>query len=73
MPHETIPTEFTDAFLDWFRGRTEAAWAMYQPRTFENYGAARVGGTDWQRGMRWLSGLSKDRNIRTSPGQRHHR
>lgn len=54
-----IPTEFTEQFLNWFRERTEAAWAEYQPQTFEDYVAAGVGGRDWQRGTRWLGGLSE--------------
>lgn len=44
--------------MEWFRTRTEAAWANYRTRTFEEYVAARVGGEDWQRGTRWLGGLS---------------
>ena len=38
-----IPAGFTEQFLNWFRARTEAAWCMYQPRTFEDYVAAAVG------------------------------
>lgn len=33
---------------------------MYQPRTFEDYVAAGVGGSDWQRGTRWAGGLSEE-------------
>jgi hypothetical protein len=43
-----------DAFLEWFRDATERAWAVHEPRTFEE-----VGGVDWQRGTRWLEGLSE--------------
>jgi hypothetical protein len=59
MTDEAIPEGFTDAFLDWFRERTETAWATYQPRTVDDYVAAHVGGADWQRGTRWLEGLSQ--------------
>jgi hypothetical protein len=59
MTDKSIPEGFTDAFLDWFRTRTEATWATYQPETFEDYVAAHVGGTDWQPGTRWLGGLSE--------------
>jgi len=55
-----IPAGFTEQFLNWFRARTEAAWCMYQPRTFEDYVAAGVGGSDWQRGTRWMGGLSEE-------------
>jgi hypothetical protein len=54
-----IPAGFTEQFLNWFRARTEAAWSVYQPRTFEDYVAAGVGGSDWQRGTRWAGGLSE--------------
>ena len=55
-----IPAGFTEQFLNWFRARTEAAWSMYQPWTFEDYVAAGVGGSDWQRGTRWMGGLSEE-------------
>ena len=55
--HDPIPPEFDTDFLDWFRERTEQAWARYQTRDFF---AARVGGRDWQRGTRWLDGLTDD-------------
>jgi len=55
-----IPAGFTEQFLNWFRARTEAAWSMYQPWKFEDYVAAGVGGSDWQRGTRWVGGLSEE-------------
>jgi hypothetical protein len=55
-----VPPEFDEGFLDWFRERTEAAWASYEGRPFEDYVAAHVGGTDWQPGTRWLGGLTED-------------
>lgn len=54
-----IPEGFTGEFLDWFRARTEAAWASHSARSFDQYVAARVGGLDWQPGTRWLGGLSE--------------
>lgn len=56
----SIPEGFTEQFLDWIRIRTENAWANYRSRTFEEYVAARVGGQDWQRGTKWLDGLSEE-------------
>ncbi len=53
-----VPEGFNDEFLDWFRERTEAVWATYQADTFEDYVRAGVGGEDFQRGTRWLDGLS---------------
>jgi hypothetical protein len=55
-----IPPGFTEHFLNWFRARTEATWSTYRPRTFEDYVAAGVGGSDWQRGTRWAGGLSEE-------------
>lgn len=53
-----VPPEFGEEFLDWFRERTEAAWASYTPRTFEDYVVAGVGSA-WQPGTRWLGGLTE--------------
>jgi hypothetical protein len=53
--HEQIPPRFDEEFLDWFRERTEQAWARHQTQDFST---ARVGGHDWQRGTRWLDGLT---------------
>lgn len=49
------PAEFDETFLGWFRTRTEAAWAHYEPREFSGDGP---GGLDWQRGTRWTGGLT---------------
>jgi hypothetical protein len=54
-----IPQHFDEAFLRWFRERTEETWQRYQTRTFEEFVASRVGGRDWQQGTHWLSGLSE--------------
>jgi hypothetical protein len=52
-----IPEHFDEAFLRWFRERTEETWQRYQTRTFEDFVASGVGGRDWQQGTRWLDGL----------------
>src|ERR1700730_13488422 len=54
-----IPQHFDEAFLHWFRERTEEAWRRYRTRTFEEFVASQVGGSDWQQGTRWLGGLSE--------------
>jgi hypothetical protein len=54
-----IPACFDEAFLHWFRERTEETWQRYQTRTLEEFVASRVGGSDWQQGTRWLGGLSE--------------
>jgi len=54
-----VPPEFGEEFLDWFRERTEAAWASYTGGTFEDNVAAGVGGSGWQPGTRWLGGLTE--------------
>jgi hypothetical protein len=53
------PQHFDEAFLRWFRERTEEAWRKYQTTTFEEFVASQVGGQDWQRGTRWLGRLSE--------------
>jgi hypothetical protein len=53
-----IPLHFNEAFLHWFRERTEETWRNYRTRTFEEFVASGVGGRDWQQGTRWLNGLS---------------
>jgi hypothetical protein len=58
MAHD-VPQHFDSAFLHWFQERTEETWQNYQTRTFESFVAARVGGSDWQQGTRWLGGLDE--------------
>jgi hypothetical protein len=65
-----IPQRFDEAFLRWFRERTEETWQKYQTRTFEEFVASRVGGRDWQQGTRWLGGLS-EQEIATIEQQYH--
>lgn len=50
----SIPPQFDNEFLEWFRARTELAWAGYEPRDFMR---EEVGGFDWQPGTRWRGGL----------------
>ncbi len=55
------PHGFTPDFLEWFRVRTEAAWATYQQVDLTTFAARGAGGCDWQRGTRWLTpGLSQE-------------
>ncbi len=54
-----IPPYFDEIFLRWFQKKTENVWKSYQTATFEDYKIARIGGSSWQRGTRWLRGLSK--------------
>jgi Tetratricopeptide repeat len=55
---EAPPATFGDEFLEWFRYNTERVWAEHRPRTFAEYVASRVGGSDFQRGTRWVGGLT---------------
>lgn len=55
-----LPTNFDEEFLTWFRERTEATWSMYKARSFEEFKASGVDGVDWQRGTRWLHGLTEE-------------
>jgi len=54
-----IPQHFDEAFLSWFQERTEETWRRYKTKTFEEFVAGGSGGSDWQRGTRWLGGLSE--------------
>ncbi len=60
----SIPATLSNSFLDWFRERTEAAWAALPARSpktvlaeFAKHGA---GGAKWQAGTRWLRGLREE-------------
>jgi hypothetical protein len=55
-----VPAEFGEAFLDWFRERTEATWSTYPTPTVEGFAKRRLLGCDWQTGTRWLGGLSEE-------------
>jgi hypothetical protein len=55
-----IPQHFDEAFLSWFQERTEEIWKKYKTKTFEEYVAGGIGGSDWQQqGTHRLSGLSE--------------
>ena len=60
----SIPDGFGSEFLDWFRARTEADWATIPEVTPEEALAKYVqwgsGGSWWQRGTKWLGGLSDE-------------
>src|SRR5215469_17263321 len=61
---QRIPPRFDDDFLDWFRARLEAYWAALPRRkpggVLTGYVQAGVGGSEWQSGTRWLTGLSDE-------------
>lgn len=50
------PAEFDAPFLDWFRQRTESAWAAVPDPTLQSWGAL---GCKWLPGTRWLDGLDE--------------
>jgi hypothetical protein len=60
----SIPDGFGPEFLDWFRAQTEAYWATIPEATPEETLAKYVqwgsGGSWWQRGTKWLGGLSDE-------------
>lgn len=51
------PLHFNEAFLSWFRERTEAAWSGYPAITLNTYPRLEV--YDWQQGTHWLPGLTE--------------
>jgi hypothetical protein len=55
---DVIPPTFDDEFLSWLRDATERAWAHHGTRTLADFQVGRIGGLDWQRGTRWLGGLT---------------
>lgn len=62
MPSSFPPLPFNEAFLSWFRERTEAAWGKYDSITLEHYPGSDAGEMDnyeWQQGTRWLHGLTE--------------
>lgn len=64
------PPNFGIEFLDWFKKRTEQYWAAHEPRSLDDYRLAGAGGTDWQRGTRWVDGLT-DESIHAIEHQWH--
>jgi hypothetical protein len=59
-----IPNGFGPDFLDWFRASTEAYWANLPDETpdeiLAGYLRERASGCSWQRGTKWLGGLSEE-------------
>jgi hypothetical protein len=58
-----IPDQFDETFLEWFRARTEEAWASYPEYTVERFLADEPDGFDhltWRRGTRWTNALTDD-------------
>ena len=78
----SIPDGFGPEFLDWFRTQTESWWATIPEAIPEETLAKSVqwgsGGSWWQRGIKWLGGLSDEQidkvearwNIRFPPDYR---
>src|SRR5262245_9551328 len=60
----SVPRGFGPAFLEWFRARTEAAWAAYEPKSVEElaheYATTGYVTCQWQRNTRWVGGLSEE-------------
>lgn len=46
-----------DAFLPWFKHRTETAWASFQTKSLEQFKAGRQIGSSWRSGTKWRRGL----------------
>ena len=53
-----IPEDF-DHFLMWLKRETEAAWAVYRTKTFEEFEMGGVGGGSWRTGTKWQPGLEE--------------
>lgn len=50
-----------DAFLDWFKEATETAWAnLPETAVQDTFKKRRALGPVWQKGTRWLGGMSAD-------------
>ena len=47
------------AFFVWFREQTEATWATYETFDFSTVSYGDPANVDWQRGTRWLGGLTE--------------
>lgn len=71
---QTYPVEFDAQFLDWFRERTESAWAALPTMTSQEILAGYVengaGGSEFQRGSRWLGGMSEEQIAQIERTQR---
>ena len=53
-----IPDDF-NAFLLWMKDRSEAAWANYRTKTFEEIVAEEMPRCSWRAGTRWQTGLDE--------------
>jgi len=53
-----IPDDF-NAFLLWMKDRTEAVWANYRTKTFEEIIAEEMPQNSWRAGTRWQAGLDE--------------
>ena len=55
-----VPDNYDD-FLPWLRDQTEAAWAIHQTKTLDEFMADGVGGSSWRTGTQWQIGLDEPR------------
>ncbi len=51
-----IPIDL-DAFLLWFKDRTETAWASFRTKSLEEFEANGLAGGSWRTGTKWQRGL----------------
>ncbi len=54
-----VPDDFDD-FLGWLKDRSEAAWAVFETTTFDEFEENQVGGSSWRTGTRWQAGLEEE-------------
>lgn len=54
-----IPDDL-EAFLDWLKVQTEAAWAKFRTTPLSEFLEAGVGGSSWRTGTKWRPGLAAD-------------
>ncbi|MEM7336927.1 MAG: hypothetical protein AAF490_32940 [Chloroflexota bacterium] len=47
-----------DDFLEWFKDKTESAWADIQTNSLADFKARGVGGTQWRPNTKWLTGMT---------------
>lgn len=59
MRIRSVPKNLTD-FLVWFKEKTETTWQDYKTATFEDFQEAGVGGGDWLKETKWISGFTNE-------------
>jgi len=55
-----VPPASSEAFLDWFRQKTETTWSTYPAPTLEYFTKLGIWGCKWEPGTRWLGGLEEE-------------